>query len=162
MKKKRHNTKSDKRRKDRGPNGQLLPGHGVKSPGNPYFNKLAEYRNLVATAVSAEDLVRVLDKLKRLALKGDMHAIRELLNRTMGKARPADPELAEVAIPEMASSADTVKAANAILAAVRSGKLSTDDAAKLGGLVDLARRSIETNELANRLTKLEQENSNAP
>ncbi|GDX98694.1 hypothetical protein LBMAG48_10980 [Phycisphaerae bacterium] len=79
-----------------------------------------------------------------------------MLNRTLGKARVAD-NLASIDLPELTTTKDTVKASNAIIAAVRNGKLGTDDAAKLASLVDLARRSIETDQLAERLAQLEQE-----
>jgi hypothetical protein len=142
----------DGRRSD----GKFLPGHAVKSPGNPHAIKIATYTAALKHAVSEEELREVFITLKKLALRGDIDAIRELLNRTLGKARVAD-SLANVELPELTSTRDTVKASNAILAAVRTGKLGTDDAAKLASLVELARRSIETHELADRLAKLEQE-----
>jgi hypothetical protein len=142
----------DGRRSD----GKFLPGHAVKSPGNPHAIKIATYTAALKHAVSEEELREVFVTLKKLALRGDIDAIRELLNRTLGKARVAD-SLADVELPELTSTRDTVKASNAILAAVRTGKLGTDDAAKLASLVELARRSIETHELADRLAKLEKE-----
>ena len=41
------------------------------------------------------DLRRVFATLKRLAVRGDIDAIRELLNRTLGKARIADNMLSQ-------------------------------------------------------------------
>jgi hypothetical protein len=142
----------DGRRSD----GKFLPGHAVKSPGNPHAIKIATYTAALKHAVSEEELREVFVTLKRLALRGEIDAIRELLNRTLGKARVAD-NLASIDLPDLATTKDTVKASNAIIAAVRNGKLGTDDAAKLASLVELARRSIETDQLAERLAQLEQE-----
>lgn len=137
--------------------GKFLPGHTVKSPGNPHAIQIGMYRDAIRNAVSEEDLRRVFATLKRLAIRGDIDAIRELLNRTLGKARIADNMLSDIELPEITNTRDTVKASNAIIAAVRSGKLGTDDAAKLGALVELTRRTLETNELAERLAALEKE-----
>jgi hypothetical protein len=136
-------------------NGKFAEGN-PGGPGNPHAIKIATYTAALKHAVSEEELRQVFVTLKKLALRGDTHAIRELLNRTLGKARVAD-SLADVELPEMTSTKDMVKASNAIIAAVRKGKLGTDDAAKLASLVELARRSIETDQLAERLAQLEQE-----
>lgn len=147
--------KRDKRKSDRGPGGKFLKGHSVKSPGNPNFNKIAEYRRIIQAAVTPEDLRRVMLKLKRLALDGDMDAIRELLTRMVGKATAAPAHAEAVDLPELTSPKDTIKAANAIVRAMSDGSLSSDDGAKLAAIVELARRSMETNELAERIAALE-------
>lgn len=144
------------KRAERQPDGKFLPGHGVRSPGNPHTQRICEYRNAIKAAVTEEDLHRVFTVLKRLALRGDIDAIRELLNRTLGKARVSE-SLTDIDLPELASTKDAVMASNAILAAVRSGRLGTDDAAKLAALVELTRRTLETDQLAERLAVLERE-----
>lgn len=138
-----------------GPNGKFVKGN-PGGPGNPHAIKIATYTAALKHAVSEDELRQVFVTLKRLSLRGDIDAIRELLNRTLGKARVAD-SLANVELPDLATTKDTVRASNAIIAAVRTGRLGTDDAAKLASLVELARRSIETDQLAERLAQLEQE-----
>lgn len=150
-------TKREKAKPERRADGKFLPGHSIKSPGNPHHQRICEYRNAIKSAITEDDLRQVFATLKKLALRGDIDAIRELLNRTLGKARIADTMLSDIELPEITNTRDTVKASNAIIAAVRSGKLSTDDAAKLGALVELTRRTLETNELAERLAALEKE-----
>jgi hypothetical protein len=159
--KSRRKGKRDKRRADRGPGGKFLRGHSIKSPGNPHFNKIAEYRRIIQTAVTPEDLRRVMLRLKRLALDGDMDAIRELLTRMVGKATASPAHAEAVELPELNSPKDTVKAANAIVRAMSDGTLSSDDGAKLAAIVELARRSMETNDLAERIAALETRENHA-
>lgn len=144
-------------RPERDERGRLLPGHKIKSPGNPRANLMHEYREAIRGAVSGMDLRRVFEKLKRLALAGDMDAIRELLNRTLGKVKPLQDSLAGIALPQITNPNDATRAANAIFAAISNGQLTPDDGAKLASIVELARRSIETHELAERLSSLEKE-----
>lgn len=142
-------------RSERDALGRLLPGHGVKSPGNPHARRIKEYDDAIRAAVTPEELCAVVVKIKKLAMAGDMDAARELLNRMVGKAKPADSSLAGIVLPDITTPQDIVHASNAILKAITAGKLTADDAAKLGSVVEMARRSIETNELAERLTSLE-------
>lgn len=144
-------------RPDRDAKGKLLPGHKLKSPGNPHAQRIHEYREAIRGAVTGEDLCRVFEKLKRLALAGDMDAIRELLNRTLGKVRHLESSLAGVRLPDITNPRDVTRAANAIFHGLSEGTLTADDGAKLASIVELARRSIETHELAERLSALEKE-----
>ena len=57
----------------------------------------------------------------------------------------------------LAATADTVAASDAILQALAEGRLSPDAAAKYASIVELARRTLETHDLAERLAALERE-----
>jgi hypothetical protein len=54
-------------------------------PVNPFARRTARLRSFMLDAVSEQDVRAVIAKLVELAKGGDMAAIRELLNRTIGK-----------------------------------------------------------------------------
>ena len=128
-------------------------------PGNPYVRRLAEYRKAINDAVTPEDIRYIVKKIVVLAKSGSLVAAKELLDRAIGRAAPC-PSNAEsfgFELPTLATTADTVAASNAILKAMSEGRITTDDAAKMAGIVELARRTLETHDLARRLETLENE-----
>lgn len=144
---------------NRMPNGKFAPGNNANPNGNPQLRRLAEYQHIVRETVTPSRLQRVLLRLLKLAEGGDMLAAKVLLDRALGKATAA-PKLGEVLaveLPTLATTGDTVKASNAILRALSEGRLSPDDGAKLASIVELARRTIETHDLSERLAALERE-----
>lgn len=58
-------------------------------PGNPHVRKVAKLRRAMFRAVTPDDIAKAIAKLVEMALEGDVPAIRELLDRTIG--RPATP-----------------------------------------------------------------------
>ena len=128
-------------------------------PGNPQLQQLAEYKRVVREAVTPKQLIAVLRTLLEKARGGDILAAKILLDRTLGKvqASPAVADAAAVELPTMANTADVVTASNAILKALGEGRLTPDAAAKYATIVELARRTLETFDLAERLAVLEQE-----
>ncbi len=137
--------------------GRFVKGH-CGGPGRSQFGQLGEYRKTVREAVTPKQLSAVLQKLLDKALGGDVLAAKVLLDRTLGKATAAaaNADLNAVELPTLATSADAVKASNAILLALGDGRLTPDAATKYATVVELNRRALETHELAERLTVLEQ------
>jgi hypothetical protein len=68
----------------RAPDGRFLPGHQF-ARGNPNNRKVQQLRNRLLSAVTEEDIEAVVKKLISMAREGNIHAIRELLDRTFGK-----------------------------------------------------------------------------
>lgn len=72
-----------------GANGRNRQGrftHGCPpGPGNPHVRQTARLRSALLEAVEPEDIAAVIAKLLERALAGDVAAIRELLDRTIGK-----------------------------------------------------------------------------
>src|SRR5438105_3708854 len=65
-------------------------------PGNPYARKVARLRNLLLEAVSEEDLRQIVRALVEQAKAGDLTAVREVLNRLLGKSpEPCHPDRLE-------------------------------------------------------------------
>jgi hypothetical protein len=156
-----------KRTISKGDNGRDETGRFVKGwqggPGNPQVQRLAEYRNALSEAVSPRDLKRVLDKMVKRAQSGDMLAAKILLDRCLGKAStaPASADKATFELPTVASTKDAVTATNALMRAMSEGRLTPDDASKMAVIVDLARRTLETHDLAERVEALEREQAGA-
>src|SRR5215475_1402447 len=53
--------------------------------GNPYCKRAHQLRSALFETVTHEDLVEVTKKLIAMAKGGDIHAIKELLDRVLGK-----------------------------------------------------------------------------
>lgn len=63
-------------------------------PGNPYARHAARFHSVVVNAVTDEDLRAIFAKLVEQAKAGDLAAIREVFNRTIGRPfAPLDPTL---------------------------------------------------------------------
>lgn len=86
------------------------------------------------------------------ALEGDTVALRICLDRIApaSKDKPISFEM-----PEIKTAADAADVSRAILKAVADGEVTPAEAAGLSGLIETFRRTIETAELDERISKLE-------
>ncbi|MFH1419301.1 MAG: hypothetical protein ABII12_13590, partial [Planctomycetota bacterium] len=55
-------------------------------PGNPHARRVAEIRKLLLDAVTDQDVKEICDVLVRKAKEGDLRAIKELLDRLLGRS----------------------------------------------------------------------------
>jgi hypothetical protein len=69
----------------RQPNGRFAKGN-PGGPGNPHARKAAELRALILSALSDSDLRAIVRTLIAKAKKGEPWAVREVLDRCIGKA----------------------------------------------------------------------------
>jgi hypothetical protein len=80
----------------RSPNGQTARGRfaqgNLGGPGNPYARRTAALRSALLDAVTEQDIRAVARALLKRAKAGEIPAIRELLDRLLGKAGDASPE----------------------------------------------------------------------
>ncbi len=145
-------------RSQRDSQGRFVKGW-LGGPGNPNVKRMAEYRNAINAAIKPGDLKQVIRKLILLAKRGDMAAIKELLDRTVGKPKMTqkEPDSLGINFPALVTAADTVEATNEILRAVGNGEVSPGDAARMAAIVELGRRTLETHDLTQRLEALENE-----
>lgn len=80
---------------DRDASGRFKKGNSG-GPGNPYARRTSELRTLLLDTVSPDDLRAIVTKLVEQARNGDVVAIREVLNRVVGKPHGAlEPEKLE-------------------------------------------------------------------
>lgn len=70
--------------------GRFAPGN-AGGPGNPHGGKAARFRSILLDAVSDEDMRAVARTLVERAKAGEQWAVRELLDRAIGKPLPAVP-----------------------------------------------------------------------
>jgi hypothetical protein len=91
-------------------------------------------------------------KAIELAKAGDITALRLCLERILPprKDRPVT-----FTLPTITSTKDALSALSALLTAVSAGELTPSEAAEVGKLVDGYVKATETNELAERLERLE-------
>jgi hypothetical protein len=83
----------------RSPNGQFAPGN-PGGPGNPFAHRVAALRSALMDAITEDDLRAIVAILIAKAREGDAVAIREVLDRTIGKPGPTqNPD--RVALDEM-------------------------------------------------------------
>ena len=99
----------------------------------------------------AEALTR---KAVELALAGDVTALRLCLERILPAQRG---RTLEFDIPTLRSSNDIVAAAAGLVAAAGAGEVTADEALTVARILEVHRRAIETQELEERLTALEQD-----
>lgn len=69
--------------------GRWLPGT-KGGPGNPMAKQVAELRKAMLSAVTPELMVACIRALLAKAIKGDVSAIKEVMDRTLGKPIEAD------------------------------------------------------------------------
>lgn len=70
--------------------GRFAPGNRF-AKGNPYAAKVAAWRRALTSTVTAGDMKDVIRKLLESAKVGESWAVRELLDRTLGK--PIEPDI---------------------------------------------------------------------
>lgn len=138
--------------------GRFLKGN-YGGPGNPQLQQLAAYKEVVRAAVTPKQLIAVLRKMLEKARGGDVLAAKVLLDRTLGKVQASSDgaDVAAVELPTLANAADAVAASSVILRALGRGQITPDAAVKYSTVVELARRTLETHDLAERLAVLEKE-----
>lgn len=91
-------------------------------------------------------------KAVEMALSGDASALRLCLERI---APPRKDAPVSFAIPAMKTAGDAAAAAGAVLQVVADGDLTPIEGAHIMGLIESFRRTLETSELEDRITKLE-------
>src|SRR5262245_53227366 len=75
--------------------GRFLPGH-PGGPGNPFVKRVCELRSLLLGAVTDADMKAVVKRLIAEARKGEPWAVKELLDRLLGKP----PQAMELSGPD--------------------------------------------------------------
>jgi len=86
--------KSNGHTAERDARGRFLPGNqAAKGHRHPHARRAVKLAEAFCETVKVADIRAVAKKLVQMARKGDLQAIRELLDRTLG--RPPQAELAE-------------------------------------------------------------------
>jgi hypothetical protein len=83
-----------------GPDGRDANGRFTRGnpggPGNPHAKRVASLRRVLLDAITEDDMLAIAQLLVAKAREGDLIAIRELLDRTIGKpTKTLDPDRIE-------------------------------------------------------------------
>ena len=69
--------------------GRFTAGN-AGGPGNPHAKRIGQLRSALLTAVTAKDISAIVRELVARAKAGDVRAIREVFDRTLGRPLEAD------------------------------------------------------------------------
>ncbi len=135
-----------KKSADRASRGRFAKGNKA-SPGRPPGRgAVAELRDKLA-----QDVDKIIDVLRTQALAGDPQSMRILLDRVLPSLRPV-----ELATPLNLPDGTLTDQGRAVLAAVALGDLAPGQGAQLIAAIGTLGKVAELDELAARITKLEE------
>ncbi|WP_431269033.1 DUF5681 domain-containing protein [Dankookia sp. P2] len=130
------------------------PGQSGNPAGKP---KGTRHKALLALdAIGDEASKDILEAVVTAARGGDMRAAEILLRRIWPERKG---RVVEFDLPPITAPADAVKAMAAIVDAVVTGELTPEEAQAVAGVVEIQRRTIETQNLAERIAALEERTS---
>lgn len=137
------------------PKSAFKPGTSGNPRGKPAGTRSKSTQLLLALMEGgAEQITKAVIDAARA---GDLVAAKIVLDRLIppAKERPVNVDL-----PDTATAEGVAAAQDAILQAVAGGELLPGEASTLSAIVESKRRAIETQELSDRITQLENKNGN--
>ena len=142
--------------KRQAPKTAFKPGTSGNPAGKPAGTRSKSTQLLLA--LMQDGAQKITQAVIDAAQGGDLMAAKIILDRVMppAKERPVHVEL-----PDTSTSEGVAAAQNAILQAVAAGELLPGEASTLSAIVEAKRRAIETQELTERITQLENRHGNA-
>ena len=140
----------------RDPKGRFLPGN-KGGPGGPNRKK-SELRRAAEGAITPDHVSAMLRRATRMALEGDLTAMRIVLDRTCGRPpeAPNDAEAMDIDPPRLATTQDCNEAIERLISGICDGTVDRDGAKLLTTAIQVRLKAIEMTELEERLTALEQ------
>ena len=140
---------------DRDGQGRFLKGN-TGGPGGAR-RRPSELRRAAEDAITPEHVGAMIRKATRMALEGNLTAMRLVLERTTGRAPEAPTELEPlgISLPKMRNAADCNAAIEKLVEGICAGTIERDAAKLLLDAVQTRMKAIELNELEGRLAALE-------
>jgi hypothetical protein len=136
------------------------------NPGGPggARRRAFELQRAAEDAVTTEHVAAMVRKAVRMALEGNLSAMRLALDRTCGRAAetPAESERIDVAIPSLRTAADCAAAVDRLVEGHINGSISGESMNRLLAAVQARLKAIEVTDVEERLTQLEQAAELAP
>jgi hypothetical protein len=141
-------------------NGRFSAGNAGgpgRSKGRGY-----ELQRAAQAAVLPEHMTAMVRKALRLALEGNLAAMRFVAERTLGRAPEASIQIEppELAMPSLRTAANCATAIDRLMEAVAAGTIELSTAKVMHDLVQTRLKAIEVNDLETRLTELEKAAAN--
>lgn len=141
-----------KQSSNHGAGGKFSKGNKASPGRTPGRSKVAELREKLAHDVDA-----VISIVREQALAGDPQAIRLLLDRVLPSLRPI-----EMPTPLYLPPGNLAQQAHAVVQAVANGDIAPSQAAQIITALGGVAKIIETTDLLDRITKLEQKKNAKP
>ncbi|HIE69242.1 MAG TPA: hypothetical protein EYP98_03280 [Planctomycetes bacterium] len=147
-------TKPNSDRDEKGRFARGNPGGPGRAKGRGY-----ELQRAAQDAVTPEHVSAMMRRAMRLALEGNLTAMRFVMERTVGRAPEAQalPEPISIDMPELRTASDCATAIDALTEAICTGAVNREQATLLMSLVQARLRAIEVRDLEERLMALEQQ-----
>ncbi len=118
----------------------------------------SELRRAAEEAITTEHVAAIMRRATRMALEGNLAAMRFVLERTTGRAAeaPIEAEPLGIALPALHTATDCNAAIERIVESIVAGKVERDAAKLLLDAIQTRLKAIELNELETRLAQLEE------
>jgi hypothetical protein len=126
-------------------------------PGGPR-RRQSELRRAAEDAVTPDHVAAMIRRAARMALEGDLQAMRLVLERTCGRANLAPPQAEPlgITIPKLDTTADCDEAVGSLIKGICQGGVDREAAKILIDAIQARLKAIEVNELEERLAQLEE------
>jgi Family of unknown function (DUF5681) len=139
------------KQRQRGPGRPFQAGRS----GNPAGKRKGtrHQTTLFAEQLMSDDVGAVVAKVLKAAKSGSMSAAKLILDRVVPprKGRPL-----AISLPDVKSPSGVTDALAAVVAAMASGRISTDEAAAIAAVIEGQRRALETEQLEARMILVEE------
>lgn len=119
----------------------------------------SDLRRAAEDAISPDHIAAMVRKATRMALEGNLSAMRLVFDRTCGRATeaPAFPEPLSVELPHLRTAEGCNAAIETLIAGICSGETDRDLAKLLLDAIQTRLKAIEVTEFEGRLIQLEQD-----
>src|SRR5471032_1222586 len=124
------------------------------APGPGRHPGLRNKTSQLLDTIAGEGTERVIRTVQEKAEKGDMYAAAIMLARTWPRRRGRPVQLD---LPSAADTGGLVAAQAVVIAAMAKGEISPEEAQSIAGLLEIQRRTIETNDHARQIEELRAE-----
>lgn len=136
--------------------GRFQTGH-PGGPGRPH-GRQSELRRAVEEAVAPEHLAAIMRRTARMALEGNLTAVRIVLDRACGKTTDSAVSFEPLGIelPKLLTAADCSAALDKLIKAICDGAVDHDMGKLLIEAIQARLKAVETQDHENRLAALEE------
>jgi len=140
---------------DRDDNGRFKPGN-AGGPGGSRRRALT-FRKAAEEAISEDHIEAIIRKATRMALEGNLSAMRFVIERVSGRVAdaPIEAEPINIKVPRLRSVKDCDRAIESLIDGICKGTVDREAGKLLIDAVNARLKSIETSELEERLKQLE-------
>ncbi len=140
---------------DRDARGRFAPGN-PGGPGGPR-RRAFEMRRIAEEAVTPEMLTGMMRRAARMALEGNLSAIRFVTERVAGRAAdvPIETEPMDIRLSRLDTATACAQATDQVMAGLCEGRIDRDSARLLLDGIQIRLKAIETMDLEGRLAELE-------